>query len=207
MITNNFKKHQLQILIFISLTAQALTSNAQNLNDGCFLNFKPYTDISISKFNRLPITKVNYRQLPTASGYVKISQQKGTRIIFNNKKQAPFINLKVEMSEPTSYEHDQQGVIQHFSYLVTRSKNIKDNKLNKIELNGYTLYGYTTKDFEKSLILSSYVFFPKKNVIVYIDFHNLKQADKSYSSIADFIKQRDFFLNAYTLSAKKCSAN
>lgn len=203
--TPNLKtKIWLQILVTIFLTIQISISQAQSQIDACFVNFKPYAGISIGGTNHLPGNKVTYRQLPTANGVVKISQQNGTRVIYNNNKNAPFINLKVEMSVPNLYKQDQQGIIQYLNYLVKVSKDVQDNHLNKVIKNGYVLYNYTTNDFAKSRVLSSYVFFPKKDIIVYIDFQNVKPPYKSYNSVHDFVMQRDTFLDAYTMSLKKC---
>lgn len=200
----NFKSLLTVFILQLFITTNVL---AQANIEPCYINFEGIKGISKSKTNSLPTSsKVTYRALPTNKGTVNISRLNGTRVIYTNNKNMPFINLKVETSLPSAYAADTLNLINYFKYVVSLSKQFSSSEVLKIKKNGFTLYGYITKDIEQPMMfLSSFIFFPKKDTVIYIDIMNVKNDFRSYSNNEQFNEQLKSFLNSYTANIKKCS--
>lgn len=68
----------------------------------------------------------------TADGMKRVSRDAGYRILYQNNKNVPFINLKIEQSSKGSYIEDKEHLIENLRYLIKKSSGMKSK--NVIEL-------------------------------------------------------------------------
>src|SRR5882724_8367728 len=72
----------------------------------CYLSFTEASNLKAVDPDRLPESSEKIRSLKTESGDVDVTRIDGYRILFNNEKKVPFVNLKIELSEKGSYSKD-----------------------------------------------------------------------------------------------------
>jgi len=197
----NLKKLANYIMITVCLILFVInTSLGQDA--GKLTSFKGYDGVHISKTDHIRGPKLTTRQIPTSKGLVKVSRLSGTRIIYVNNENVPFVNIKVETSSENDYSSNQKKLLEYFNHIASGSDKIENKKVAKISMNGYTLYGFTNSDINNVNIISSFIFFPKKNLTVFVDFNSIN-APKNYKNLSEFKKLRDLFLENYTLFISK----
>src|SRR5450432_2920549 len=103
----------------------------------CYLSFTTSTNLTAAKPERLPESAEKYRTLQTDSGQVEVSRIDGYRILYNNSKNVPFVNLKVERSKKDSYKADQNKLIDNLNYINYHSDDMESKNLIELEFNGY----------------------------------------------------------------------
>lgn len=153
---------------------------------------------------RLPENAEKSRLVLTENGEVEVSRIDGYRVLYNNKKKVPFVNLKVEVSEADSYGSDTVAILNNLRYLNSKGKNMETKDLIEINYNGYRIYGLSRNGIEEGSILGSFVMFPGETVTVYFDFNNLKPEVRNFKSLEDYKTQRNQFFGAYTNHLKSC---
>jgi len=169
---------------------------------GKLTSFKGYDGVRISKTDHIEGPRLTTRQIPTSKGLVRVSRMSGTRIIYVSNENVPFVNIKVETSSENDYSSNQKKLLEYFNHIASESDKIENKKVAKISMNGYTLYGFTNSDINNVNIISSFIFFPKKNLTVFVDFNSIN-APKNYKNLSEFKKLRDLFLENYTLFISK----
>lgn len=189
------------LLTVLFVTGLYSFSTNQNKIARCYINFNKASKLSMASPERLPETSKKVRQVRTEKGEVEISRIDGYHIIYSNKNKFPFINLKVELSDPKSYVSDTSGILENLKYLNSHSTNRETNDLIKLSYNGYTIYGLSRNTIQADSTLGNFVMFPGNDIIVYFEFNNLK----NFESIGDYKSQRNAFLGAYTNHLKNCS--
>lgn len=171
----------------------------------CYISFKNPSGLVGSEPDRLPETAVKTRTVKTGNGAMDvITCIDGYRILYNNRKKAPFINMKVELSEKKFYDQDKKNLINNLKYLNTQSTSMETKDLIELEFNGYKIYGLNRSSIETGSILGTFVMFPGKGVTVYFYFNNLRPEYRTYRSIEEYKKQRDKFLDEYTEFLTTC---
>lgn len=170
----------------------------------CFISFKTATSLTPAEPDRLPVASRTGRTVTTDHGDVTISCLDGYRILYKNEKNAPFVNLKVELSEKKSYEADQKNLIDNLKYLNSSSSGMETKDLIELEFNGYKIYGLSRGSIEKGSILGTFIVFPGNSVVVYFYFNNLKPEFRNFESLEDYKKQRDRFMDEYTKYLTTC---
>lgn len=196
------------ILIFCFFFQLCAITNsiAQTTTAACYSNFDGVKGITKGKMSILPVKNpISYRSLPTLNGVVKVSYTSGIRTLYNNDKKMPFVSLKVESSSPQAYSSDTLNYVNYLKYVIPLAKKFTSDDVLKIKKNGYTIYGYINKTIEGSTILGSFVIFPRKDIIIYIDFINQNPMYRSYENINQLNEQIDLFLKEYTIKIKECS--
>lgn len=171
----------------------------------CFINFDKVSKLSMASPQRLPETAEKVRRLPTENGEVEVTRIDGYRILYNNEKKAPFVNLKVELSDPSSYEKDTANILKNLKYLNSRGINMETKDLVELTFNGYRIYGISRNSIEAGSTLGSFVMFAGENTIVYFDFNNLKPEFRNFQSLDEYKSQRNQFIGEYTNHLNKCS--
>jgi hypothetical protein len=184
-------------LIFLSFIPKNKISN-------CFLSFTTATNLTAASPDRLPDGSEKFWSVTTDSGEVNVSRMDGYRILYNNVKKVPFVNLKVELSDPKSYESDQKKLLDNLKYLNSRSPGMETGNIITLEFNGYKIYGLSRGSIEKGSTLGTFMMFPGNNVIVYFYFNNLKPEYRNFDSLDDYKKQRDQFIEEYTKYLLTC---
>lgn len=116
------------ILTFLStilLTGIILSFTSKNEIGQCYISFKSATNLTVANPERLPETSEKVRTVKTDDGEVEVTRIDGYRVLYNNDKNAPFVNLKVELSEIKSYDKDQKNLIDNLKYLNSHSTGMK----------------------------------------------------------------------------------
>jgi len=155
---------------------------------------------------RLPATASKVRTLKTEAGQVEITCIDGYRILYNNSKKVPFVNLKVERYEPQAYQHDIKGIVDNLKYLNSVSKGMETKDVIELDLNGYKIWGLSRGSIETGSTLGTFCMFPGDDVVVYFYFNNLKPEWRNFETLEDYKKQRDQFLEEYTRHLKQCKS-
>ena len=197
-------KSKITTLSVLIITIFIFSFTIENEIKECFISFKSSTNLTPETPDRLPETYRTSRTVTTAKGEVEITCIDGYRILYNNNKKVPFVNLKVELSAKKEYEKDQKNLIENLKYLNANSKGMETKNLIELEFNGYKIYGLSRGTIESGSTLGTFVMFPGNGVTVYFYFNNIKPEYRNFESIADYKKQRDRFMNEYTKYLKSC---
>ena len=100
-------------LLLIGVLSFSIKSEIGN----CFISFNKASNLQVSATERLPQTADRFRKIKTSKGEVAITRIDGYRVLYNNKKQVPFVNLKIEQSNPGSYGADTLNIIENLKFL------------------------------------------------------------------------------------------
>ena len=197
-------KSKLTLLSIVLLSTILLSFTIKNEIGQCYISFRTSTNLTTANPDRLPETSEKVRTLKTDSGEVEVTRIDGYRILYNNDKKAPFVNLKVELSEKKSYDKDQKNLIDNLKYLNSHSIGMETKDLIELEFNGYKVYGFSRETIEAGNTLGTFVMFPGKGVTVYFYFNNMKPEYRNFESVDDYKKQRDRFMDEYTKYLSTC---
>ena len=170
----------------------------------CYISFKTATGLTAAEPDRLPETSEKVRTVKTDNGEVDVTRIDGYRVLYNNEKKAPFVNLKVELSEKNSYNKDQKNLIDNLKYLNSNSAGMETKDLIELNFNGYKIYGLSRGTIEKGSTLGTFIMFPGNGITVYFYFNNLTPEYRNFESIDDYKKQRDKFIDEYTKYLTTC---
>jgi hypothetical protein len=195
---------------FIFLSALLLTIallSFKNINEisMCFLSFTTATNLTAAVPDRLPETSEKVRTVKTENGEVEVTRIDGYRVLYNNDKKVPFVNLKVELSDPKSYESDKERLVDNLKYLNAHSTGMETKELIELNFNGYKISGFSRGTIAAGSTLGIFIMFPGNGVTVYFYFNNLKPEVRNFESVEDYKKQRDKFLEEYTKHLTTCS--
>ena len=124
--------------------------------------------------------------------------------MYNNNKKAPFVNLKVELSEQKAYNQDKKNLIDNLKFLNSHTTGMETKDLIELEFNGIKVYGLSRATIETGSTLGTFIMFPGNGVTVYFYFNNMKPEYRNFESVSDYKKQRDRFMNEYTKYLKTC---
>jgi hypothetical protein len=186
-------------LLFTVLLATLLCGFVSKKEIGqCYISFNSSTDLTPVDPDRLPETSEKVRALKTDKGEVNVTRIDGYRILYNNEKKAPFVNLKVELSDGKSYQQDQRNLIENLKYLNSQSSGMETKGLIELEFNGYKVFGLSRATIETGSTLGIFLMFPGNDVTVYFYFNNMKPEYRNFESVEDYKKQRDRFIEEYT---------
>ena len=197
---------KLQITLFFTvlLTITFLSFKSKNEINNCYISFKNATNLKAEKPEQKPRNAGNFRTVNTAYGDVEVTSVEGFRIIYNNNKKAPFVNLKVELSDPDSYETDQKKIIDNLKYLNSGSPGMESEELVELTFNGYKISGLSRANIETGSTLGIFAMFPGNGVSVYFYFNNAKPGLRNFENVEEYRKQRDIFLDEYTKHLVVC---
>ncbi len=198
-------KLKLTLSLKILLTILLLSFTSKNNIGQCYISFKSSTNLVAADPDRLPETSEKTRKVKTENGEVEVTCVDGYRVLYNNEKKAPFVNLKIELSEDKSYATNQENLINNLKYLNSHSTSMETKDLIELESNGYKVYGLSRKTIENGSTLGVFVMFPGKNVTVYFYFNNMKPEYRNFNSLDDYKMQRDRFINEYTKYLTTCN--
>lgn len=154
--------------------------------------------------DRLPESAAKPREVKTSNGPAVISVTDGYRILYNNNKNAPFVNLKVELSDPTSYGSDTLNVLANLKYLTSSSQDMESKDLIELSYNGYKIYGLSRSGIDKGTTLGIFVIFPGNNTIIYVYFNNVSADLRHFNNLTEYKIERNGFLGNYTNHLRQC---
>ncbi|QNR83598.1 hypothetical protein H9N25_16805 [Pedobacter riviphilus] len=192
-------------LFSIILLATVLISfKDKNEIKQCYISFKSASGLVAANPDRLPEGTEKYRTVSTANGGVNVTRTDGYRILYNNDKKAPFVNLKVELSEEKSYNLDKKKLLENLIFLASHTTGMESKNLIELKFNGYTVYGINRATIETGNILGTFILFPGNNTTIYFYFNNMELEYRNFTSLSDYKKQRDRFINEYTKYLNTC---
>lgn len=171
----------------------------------CFISFQGSNGLTAQAADRLPETSEKIRQVKTNKGEVAITRIDGYRVLYNNSKNAPFVNLKVEMSDNKAYPADTIGLVENLKYMNSASQGMETKDIIELSYNGYKIYGLSRSSIEKGSTLGTFIMFPGDNTTVYFYFNNMTPEFRNFESVDDYKKQRDTFMDDYTKYLKSCN--
>jgi hypothetical protein len=198
-------KSKITILSIFLLTIVLLGFKNKNEISKCFISFTTATNLTAAKPDRLPETSERTRTVRTENGEAEVTRIDGYRVLYNNNKSVPFVNLKVELSDPNSYDNDKKRLLDNLKYLNAHSAGMEIKELIELDFNGYKISGLSRGTIETGSTLGIFIMFPGNGVTVYFYFNNLKPEVRNFESLEDYKKQRDRFLEEYTKHLKACS--
>jgi hypothetical protein len=197
-------KTKITILLISLLTIVLLSFTFKNEIGNCFISFTNPTNLTASAPERLPTTSEKVRTVKTDNGEVAVTRSDGYRVLYNNDKKVPFVNLKVELSDKDSYDSDQKKLIDNLKYLNSHSAGMETKNLIELDFNGYKIVGLSRGTIETGSTLGTFIMFPGNGVTVYFYFNNLKPEFRNFESVDDYKKQRDKFMDEYTKYLTTC---
>lgn len=195
------KTYALFILLFTIIFLSFITKNKIG---EYYISFTTSTNLTPAEPNRLPETSEKSRILDTENGTVEVTRIDGYRILYNNDKKVPFVNLKIELSNSKSYDKDKINLIDNLKYLNSHSTGMETKGLIELEFHGYKIYGLSRGTIETGSTLGTFVMFPGNDVTVYFYFNNLKPEFRNFESLDDYKKQRNKFMDEYTKYLTTC---
>jgi hypothetical protein len=198
-------KSKIYFLSTLILTVLIVSFKNKNEIKKCFISFTNATNLSAAAPDWLPETAEKTRTVKTENGEAEITRIDGYRILYNNDKKAPFVNLKVELSAEGSYENDKKNLLENLKYLNGHSAGMETKELIELNLNGYKIWGVSRGSIESGSTLGTFVLFPGNGVTVYFYFNNLKPDYRNFESVEDYKKQRDRFIEEYTKYLTTCN--
>jgi len=196
----NFK---LFIAFILTFVLQSFTT--KNEISQCYISFKNASNLTVAEPDRLPENSEKVRAVKTEQGDADITRIDGYRVLYINDKHAPFVNLKVELSDSKSYETDQKYIIENLKYLNSHSTGMESKDLIELEFNGYKIFGLSRGAIETGSTLGTFVMFPGDGISVYFYFNNMKPEYRNFTSVEDYKKQRDQFMEEYTKFLTTCN--
>lgn len=197
-------KSKLTLFSTVLLTTLLLSFTSKNEIRQCYISFKTSTNLTVTATDRLPETSIKVRTVKTDNGEVEVTQIDGYRVLYNNDKKAPFVNLKVELSESKAYDKDKKNILDNLKYLNSHSQNMETKNLIELEFNGYKVYGFSRATIETGNTLGTFVMFPGNGVTIYFYFNNIKPEYRNFENVDDYKKQRDRFMDEYTKYLRNC---
>ena len=192
------------ILVALISTITLLSFKDKNEIGNCFISFVNATKLTAATPDRLPKTSEKVRTVKTEKGEVEVTRIDGYRVLYNNEKNVPFVNLKVELSDPKAYETDQVRLLDNLKYLNSHSAGMETKDLIDLKFNGFKVVGFSRGTIETGSTLGTFVMFPGKGVTVYFYFNNLKPEYRNFENVEDYKRQRDQFLEEYTRHLTAC---
>jgi hypothetical protein len=204
-IEKQIMKSKIIVLSTFLLTIALFGFENKNEISKCLLSFTTAINLTAGEPERLPETSEKVRTVETENGEVEVTRIDGYRVLYNNDKKVPFVNLKVELSDPNSYEIDQKKILDNLKYLNEHSSGMETKELIEFNFNGYKISGLSRGSIEAGSTLGIFVMFPGNGVTAYFYFNNLKPDVRNFESIEDYKKQRDRFINDYTQHLKTCN--
>ena len=202
--TRRNMKSKLTLLSTVLLTALLLSFTIKNEIGQCYISFKTSTNLTVAGHDRLPETSEKVRTVKTDNGEVEVTRIDGYRVLYYNDKKAPFVNLKVELSESKAYDKDKKNSLDNLKYLNSHSQNMETKDLIELDFNGYKIYGFSRATIETGSTLGTFVMFPGDGVTVYFYFNNMKPEYRNFENVDDYKKQRDRFMDEYTKHLRTC---
>ncbi len=199
-------KSRLVVFSTLLLATLFLSFTIKNEIEECYFSFKLATNLTPADPDRLPEPSRKSRIVKTDNGEVEVTCTDGYRVLYNNDKNVPFVNLKVELSEKKAYDKDRKNLIDNLKYLNSHSTSMETKDLIELEFNGFKIYGLSRGTIETGSTLGTFVMFPGNGVTVYFYFNNLKPEFRNFDSLDDYKNQRDRFIDEYTRHLKTCES-
>jgi hypothetical protein len=137
---------------------------------------------------------------PMKNGDVSIPVDIGYRVLVTYMDTELFGNLKVERLPKARYPDEKANLLSSLQYLSTEAG--MDPKVQTNVRNGLTLYGINRSKVEGGVLSVYNLFNDREGIVVSMYLLNAEPNERKFSTLDEYKKIRDRFLDAYT----KCLA-
>ena len=183
----------------LSATLTARTQSARQLP----AELRPYTACKLPggpdvvEVTPLPAVPM-VRTVQTLRGPANIRMLDGVRVMFAYPESDFFANLKAEELPAETYTSQKADLISDFDKTLASDNAAGRNYTLKPTLNGFEIYGLDRTKLEGG-VLGIYLFFDDStHVVTTIYFLNQEPAHRHFSSLAEYARLRDSFLQSFT---------
>ena len=145
-----------------------------------------------------PVTDFSW-PTTTKNGKVSIPVETGFRVLVTYMETELFGNLKVERLPKSQYVDEKANLLSSLEYLAAQPGN---EPVQTDIRNGLTIYGHTRNKLEGGTLSIYYLFLDQDSVAVSMYLLNEEPAERKFSTLDEYKKIRDRFLDVYT----KCLA-
>ncbi len=153
-------------------------------------------DFQIVQVDRLPHTMT--RGVKTKSGDQEVVLLDGYRVLITYDQTEPFVNLKVEQLQKSTYATDKQTLIDTLEFAASGTPNMESSTPKKEVMNGIELYSVNRKHLEGGSLSIYNLFSDADQIAVTMYLLNDEPAERKFQSIEQCHDIRDSFLRAYT---------
>lgn len=178
------------------LLASSMPSSAQRATDalGPVVRCVAAGKFSVLEQGRLPATTAS-RSVETASGDKPVSLADGYRVILATAQGQPFVNLKVELSAPSSAASDRAAVEEQMK--VFSARRAPDQKeLQRTSEGGVDVLALHQPDLSRGGPISFYSFLqPARSIIATMYVLNQAAPKRAFSTYAEYEALRDEAVN------------
>ena len=186
-------------------TAASANNGGANPSQGQESDLKAYTTCDLGPDFQIawvdgPVNDFAW-PTPTKDGEVRIPVETGFRVLATYKETELFGNLKVERLPKAHYLEEKANLLSSLEYL-SKEPGMEPNVQIDVR-NGQTLYGTTRNKLEGGVLSIYNLFLDDKSVVISMYLLNAEPADRKFSTLDEYKKIRDQFLDAYT----KCVAS
>jgi hypothetical protein len=153
----------------------------------------------------------------TENGQVKVSVIDAYRVMFSYSDLLYyFANVKIESSDPDSYNQDKENVISSLKYLADHKQATGIVFADKSDLNGFQHYGIDRDKIDVGGTVGTHVLFDDRHHLI-VTIYLLNQDDKNvframaggprrFRDIDEYKPLRDEFLTKYSECLSKVAA-
>lgn len=153
--------------------------------------------LQVVQVDRLP-PGTKSRSVTTNGGQEEISLLDGYRIMTAYPNTDYFTNIKVERSDPASYAHDKRVAIENLEWMIANTSGLQSNKATQVTFHGRVAYGLDRKNIEGGSQGVYILFSDTEDAIITIYFLNQRPEARKFSTVLEYQKLRDHFLDEFT---------
>lgn len=159
-------------------------------------------DLEAKVITRRANSGPNYREIATNKAKEKVSVIDGYRVMYGFKD-VPYYyaNVKIEQSEPQSFDHDKKVIIDSLKDLTTDrqdAKSVRHTFTDKSIKYGFEHYGVDSDAIDVGGTVGIHVLFHNPDhLIITVYFLNQEKTGRRFNSIEEYRILRDKFLTQY----------
>jgi len=166
---------------------------------------RPYTTckfddgLAVTDLSPLP-PGVQGRTVDTLTGKARVPLLRGERIMFSYPETDFFANVKVEQLPPNAFEQGKKDLIANFDHILVSGNDGARNMTYALKptLNGFEVHGLDRLKLEGSTLGIYLLIDDRTHIVATVYFLNQSPLMRKFSTLDEYAKLRDHFLNAYT---------
>jgi|SRR5579872_4773166 len=141
------------------------------------------------------------RSLQTEEGERSVHVLQGSRVLITYKTSEGFVNMKVEQLGQT-YLNDKQVLINSMLWAERNTAGMDSTEVHRFSFNGFDTRAINRAQLEGG-VLSIYALFDDAHrIVITLYFLNDDPSNRKFSTVTEYDKIRDEFLNLYTFEVR-----
>jgi hypothetical protein len=164
-----------------------------------------YTECKFQEFQIVqvdPLPSAMVRTIETPQGDRDVKLPEGFRVLMTYDKTEPFINMKAERLEASTYSADKQALLDNLEKL-TQTPDMEAPAPGKMTLNGFDLYGINRKKLEGGVLGIYELFNDSDQTVVTFYVLNAEPSERKFQTVQKYRTIRDKFLLDYTACIRR----